>query len=193
MTITPLGRLELASRIALSDADGAWFVVGAEMLLEESELLAAELSSILREQVLVVELVEPQELVSVSLSNRAHPIVLHASSKVAEGLELDQWRNSLVRDRSGVLVLPPPVIGALATRYPHFTSWVGNEVHLVAEDRFLDQEAKTARLEALRARFGMSDDELIRRVRDKKALADPEIGEWLVLIGRGDMLPGGDP
>ena len=70
---------------------------------------------------------------------------------------------------------------------------MGNEVHLVAEDRFLDQEAKTARLEALRARFGMSDDELIRRVRDKKALADPEIGEWLVLIGRGDMLPGGDP
>jgi len=89
-------------------------------------------------------------------------------------------------DRSRVV--PSATLNGLATRSPHFTSWIGSEVHVVAEDRFLDQESRNSRLAALRTKYGMSDHELIASTTAGRAPEDPEIAEWLVLIERGDLL-----
>lgn len=59
---------------------------------------------------------------------------------------------------------------------------------LVEEDRFLDEVAIEARLVALRNHYGMSDDELLTRVADEELPVEPEHAEWLVLLGRSDLL-----
>jgi len=182
-----VGRFELAAVIALSNDTGAWMVVGADDPRVEGEDLAREIAAVTMTSVEVVMIDEPTQLGALSSATRDRTIVFVAVEG-AERLPLDEQRSVLKRDRSATLVMPIKALAGLATRSPHFTSWIGSEVHVVAEDRFLDQESRNSRLAALRTKYGMSDHELIASTTAGRAPEDPEIAEWLVLIERGDLL-----
>lgn len=189
MNLEPVARFELAALIALQDGTGAWTVVGAADPQAEAQLLAGELGRLLEAAVEVIVVVEPAQLAALSAASRDRPVVLLALAG-AESLPLDTQRSLLTRDRSATLVMPITALAGLATRAPHFTSWIGSEVHVVEEDRFLADAAREARLSALRTHYRMSDDELVAQVLRKTAPDEPDVAEWLVLLGRDDLLVG---
>lgn len=90
-----------------------------------------------------------------------------------------------------MLAVPPHQLTRIASIAPHFTSWAGNRVFLIEEDRFLDQEAIEARLQAIRTHYGMNDEELLELAQRREVPLEPEQAEWLVLLGRSDLLEGG--
>lgn len=51
----------------------------------------------------------------------------------------------------------------------------------------LNPEERRQRLEALATHYGMSDEEVIERAESDRLPTDPQLVEWLVLLGRGDL------
>lgn len=179
------GRFELAATIALEDPVGGWVVVGAPEPEAEAALLAMELSAQLAEEVHVVKVERTEALASLSRAN-AEPVVFVVSELDASSL--DEQRGRLRRARGATLVVPRDVLDRLFTEAPHFTSWIGTRLHAVEEDRFLDEAAREERLAALRAHHAMSDEEFLRRVEARElASNEPDMLEWLVLLGRDEL------
>ena len=178
------GRFELAATIALEDAVGAWVVVGAVEPEAEAALLAMELSAQLAVDVHVVK-VGTEALASLSQAN-AEPVVFVANE--LDVASLDEQRGRLRRARGATLVVPMDVLNRMFTEAPHFTNWIGTRLYVVEEDRFLDEAAREERLAALRARYQMSDDAMLAQVTARTEPSDPEILEWLVLVGRSDLI-----
>ncbi|WP_236515422.1 hypothetical protein [Sandaracinus amylolyticus] len=185
MNIRELGRFELAAMIALSEGQGSWFIVGSDKPAEEARLLVAELASLVG-GVEEVDLATPDTLATVSAQNGQQVIVV--SSPWGTELELDRERSRLFRHQPAVLVIPSHELNSLPNVAPHFVSWIGGELHRVAEDQYLSSEARDLRLSALRQQYGMSDIELVKRVEASDVPGDPEVAEWLLLIGRADLL-----
>ena len=179
------GRFELAATIALEDAVGAWVVVGAAEPEAEAALLAMELSAQLAEEVHVVKVERTEALATLSQAN-AEPVVFVVSELNASSL--DEQRGRLRRARGATLVVPMEVLNRMFTEAPHFTSWIGTRLYAVEEDRFLDEAAREERLAALRARYQMSDEAMLAQVTARTEPSDPEILEWLVLVGRPDLI-----
>ena len=45
------------------------------------------------------------------------------------------------------------------------------------------------RLEALRSHYGLTDEQVLERAQAKTLDWEPQVAEWLVLLGRGDLIP----
>ncbi|MCC6877749.1 MAG: hypothetical protein IT378_25795 [Sandaracinaceae bacterium] len=179
------GRFELAASIALSSG---WWVVGAADPEAEAERLASELEAIDGTPVRALRIESGDELVRAARERSAEPIVLVASGDAVAGMDLDGARSRLARTQPAVLVIPASSVPVLTTAAPHFASWTGNQVVLVEEDRFLADAARDERLRALRAHYQLDDDALIAKAERGEAPADAEVAEWLVLLGRPDLV-----
>jgi hypothetical protein len=106
-----------------------------------------------------------------------------------EWRHLDLLRSQLVRDEPVVLVLSTPAFERLMRNAPNVASLLGGAVWtLDPEAELLTDEEKEQRLQALRAWSGLSDDEMIARRERGELPRDPEYAEWLVLLGRGDLV-----
>ena len=187
MKLKALPRFELSSLVALQDAEGAWMVVGAARPSEEAAELALEIGAALDTEVEVINIDEATGIAELSEQSAERPVVFLALGS-ANALPLDEQRSKLRRKRSATLVMSLDAATNLASRAPHFTSWIGSEIRFVEEDRFLETEAKDARLDALRAKHAMSDATLLARAAAGELDADPDLAEWLVLLDRGDLL-----
>lgn len=109
-----------------------------------------------------------------------------------EWRHLDMLRSQLVRDEPVVLVLSTRAFDRLMRNAPNLASVLGGAVSTL--DPSADQltsEEKEQRLQALRAWSGLSDHAMIARVERGDLPLEPEHAEWLVLLGRGDLLDAG--
>lgn len=188
MNVTTLGRFELASRIALDSSTGSWFVVGVADEGEASAL-GEELEILVEAEVPVVSVDGRDALVKAS-HDHANVVVVFVALTPLQDLHLDEARSLLHRAHAAALVVPSPELARLLTVAPHFTSWVGNRVFNVEEDRYLDSDARAERLAALQQHYGMSDEQFVTAVAHGNLPLDPEHAEWLVLLGRSDLLEG---
>lgn len=189
MNVTVLGRFELASRIALDASTGSWFVVGVGDD-EEAQLLAEELETLIETAVPMVSVDGRDALVRASCEHSNSAVVILARVPL-ENLHLDEARSLLQREHAAALVVPAPRLARLLAVAPHFTNWAGNRVFVVEEDRYLDSGGKEERLAALRKHHEMSDEAFLAEVEHGRLLLEPEHAEWLVLLGRSDLLEGG--
>jgi hypothetical protein len=99
---------------------------------------------------------------------------------------LDYERARLAGRPRGVIVTSEAGLQALAAEAPNFWSWVGPRVwHLDALAGQLDAEA---RLSSLRQGTGLTDREVLERAEAGTLPPDPVFAEWLVLLGRGELL-----
>ncbi|WP_437590077.1 hypothetical protein [Sorangium sp. So ce1000] len=99
---------------------------------------------------------------------------------------LDYERARLAGHPRGVLLTSEAGLQVLATEAPNFWSWVGPRVwHLDLRAEQLDAKA---RLASLRLGTGLSDAEVLQRAEAGTLTPDPVFAEWLVLLGRGDLL-----
>lgn len=102
---------------------------------------------------------------------------------------LDQHRVRLNRPGPVVLIGSREQVDQLTSLAPNLASWFGANVHGYAEDRHeLSEQEVADRLEQLRSWAGISDEEMVARAAAGAMELGPEHGEWLVLLGRGDLL-----
>ncbi len=188
MSIRPVNRFELASRIVLDEPTSSWFIVGVGGE-DEVSLLSEELAALTGSQVPVRQVSDRETLVIAARETAAVLSVYHAKAMI-ESLDLDGVRSSLRRPHAAVLAVPADQLSRVPTVAPHFMSWAGNRLFMVADDRFLDTAAREERLTALRGHYQVSDDEFLARVKQGSMGSEPEHAEWLVLLGRPDLLDG---
>ena len=186
MNITPLGRFELASRIVLDESTSSWFVVGSEDD-QDGALLSQQLEYLADKEVMTRSATDVGSLVRGSRDTR-DAIAIIAAPVPLDALHLDDARSMLQRTSAGVLVIPMDQLRRLVSAAPHFTSWVGNRVFAVEDDRMLADRARQQRLQDLREQFGISDEEFLARVKNGTLSLEPEHAEWLVLLRRDDLL-----
>jgi hypothetical protein len=102
---------------------------------------------------------------------------------------LDACRSSLSKLRGGMLVLSSTSAETMLNCAPNFCSWVGSRVYALAKDsEFLNDQEREIRLSTLREWSGRSDAEVIASAESHQLPSIPEYGEWLVLLGRGDLI-----
>lgn len=102
---------------------------------------------------------------------------------------LDACRSNLVKPRGGMLVLSSTSAKMMLNCAPNFYSWVGSRVYALAKDsELLTDPERELRLSALREWAGLSDTEVIASAESHQLPLTPEYGEWLVLLGRGDLI-----
>lgn len=102
---------------------------------------------------------------------------------------LDRERSLLERQGVTLLVLGDEAYGQLFDHAPNLASWLGGSAwRLEQKSSTLSPEARERRLAALRQWAGWTDSEVIARAEQGQLPPDPPFSEWLVLLGRGDLL-----
>jgi hypothetical protein len=101
---------------------------------------------------------------------------------------LDRRRSALVRDGVTVFFTTPPSFTLLMRVAPNLSSWLAGLIFSAGMERAMTGEHREARLARLRAWGGMTDAEVALAASEGRLPRDPEYAEWLVLIGRGDLL-----
>lgn len=85
-----------------------------------------------------------------------------------------------------VLVLTPDEVGSMRNYAPSTASLVNVlRMRTESDDTLVDVEE---RLASFRTRAGWSDEELIAAVETGKLVVEPWIAEWLILLGRSDLV-----
>lgn len=106
-----------------------------------------------------------------------------------EWRHLDLLRNLLGREGIVVLVMTVRSVEKLAINAPNLASWIGGSIWRVdAGSEFLSKEERATRLQSLRRWAKMDDSEVLRRAQDRTLPKEPEFEEWLVLLGRADLI-----
>lgn len=188
-----IGAGALASRLRSEIGTGTWLCV---------------LSPSARPDAVVAEISEALEAggtfaTVVPLDGTARPLVEAAPRKevlVVSGFEtlseeewmhLDLLRSSrLVRDQPALLVMAPASMERLIRLAPNMASFVGGQFLMYHEAiAQLTEAERSARLERLRSKLGKTDEQVIEMAASGAPLDEPAYAEWLVLLGRGDLVP----
>jgi hypothetical protein len=103
--------------------------------------------------------------------------------------QFDYARSRFSHDKGGILVLSPNTAGQFQSYAPNFASWIGSRVYsLQLGAEILTAAESQQRLEALRHSLGKTDADVIGLAESGQLPHDPEYGEWLILLGKGDLL-----
>ena len=106
---------------------------------------------------------------------------------------LDRRRSSLSHRGVLIFVTTPSSFEELMRSAPNLASWLGAQVFAYAQEGVEIAATRERRLEALRAWALKSDADVIRAAEEGTLSRDPEYAEWLVLLGRSDLLGSQEP
>jgi len=102
---------------------------------------------------------------------------------------LDINRDGMARQGALVLWLSPAGAQALCRHAPNIRSFIGGSIFPLGPDGGIMPEAeRRQRLADLAAHYKLDNEQVIQLAEDRKLPPDPEFAEWLVLLGRGDLL-----
>jgi hypothetical protein len=189
-----VGTAELALRVLASRGASAYLVYLVEpaAVAEVIEDLGAELRAF--DETIAINAMAPsgaarllQELGSVA--EEVLLIDVHAYDE-ADWKLLDRQRSSLGREGVMVFFTTLASFAKLMQVAPNLASWLGGFVFSREDESLRIEEQRKQRLKALRAWSGKADDEVIRAAANGSLPRDPEYAEWIVLLGRGDLLDG---
>jgi hypothetical protein len=103
--------------------------------------------------------------------------------------QFDYARSRFSHEKGGILLLTHHSAAQFQTYAPNFASWIGSRVYeLQLGLEILTEAESQQRLKALQQFTGKTDVEVIRLAETGQLPTSPEYGEWLVLLGRGDLL-----
>ena len=102
---------------------------------------------------------------------------------------LDRFRSHLETKKGGVFILSFPSGAIMRENAPNLLSWLRSRTYTAAigAEYLTDEEIKI-RLEALQEELGYSHEEIITLAEQNRLPSDPEYGEWLILLDRGDLI-----
>ncbi|MGD2183316.1 ABC transporter permease [Lusitaniella coriacea] len=104
--------------------------------------------------------------------------------------QFDGFRSRLDREKyGGILVFSPESLQKMLKYAPNLLSWLGSRVYDFQKGKeFLNSDEREQRLSTLREWSGLSDSEVIEYAELHQLPTDPEYGEWLILLDRGDLI-----
>ena len=103
--------------------------------------------------------------------------------------KFDQMRSRLIKKRGVVLVLLEPTVEKMFVDAPNIVSWIGSRVYEFAEGtEILTEEERQGRLLELQEWSKYSNNQVIELAKSQQLPPDSEYGEWLVLLGREDLI-----
>jgi hypothetical protein len=104
--------------------------------------------------------------------------------------KLDYLRSHLDHEkRCGLLIMSEQAAEKMIANAPNFSSWVDGKIfHLILGTELLTAEETELRLMALREWSRLSDTEVIEKAQNHQLPSEPEYCEWLLLLGRGDLI-----
>lgn len=188
----------LASRLRfVMGAGGGWFLlvtprdasltaVGAEIIDEcEAQLPDAPARTL--------RVADDVDAFATACASGSTEVVVALAEAVSDHdwKRVDVARSALLKVGAGVLVLPERDLDAFLSGAPNFASVMGAETFFWAPDpSTLDDDACEALLTSFRDRSGLTDDALIAAASAGTAPDEPYVAQWLVLLGREDLLRG---
>jgi hypothetical protein len=192
---TPLDEVAAIIADAMALGLNAWMVivVDAERLSPTVDSLHQELDFHARDMGTSVGILDAPRLLAADLSSpdddapRAFVIRGLESASVEQIAHLDLDRDRFVDAPTIVIVTTPEGASRLAVHAPNLWSWVGSQCFRAVEPEPMDAQS---RIRSIRDELGISEEELVRRVEAGAVRLDPVLAEWLVLIGRGDLVDG---
>jgi hypothetical protein len=102
---------------------------------------------------------------------------------------LDINRSRLEMGQFLILKIDSENAGRFLSSAPNLRSYFASNIFVAEPDASnITAEAIQGRLSQLRSFYRMTDDELISKLSQQELTLDPEIIEWLVLIGRTDLI-----
>ncbi len=99
---------------------------------------------------------------------------------------LDVARSRLIDAPMLIIVTTESGAVALKNAAPNLWSWVGPRCFRVAADN--QEHQREERLASLREGLGLEDAEVIDLVESGRLPPEPVFAEWLVLLGRGELV-----
>lgn len=185
---------EIARRLELRGGS-AWAVVLKPAQHRESalEALQDELDVYLGGP---VRLLDASQLPVVDLREQLHTpphdvVVLGGLDNFDEQrwAALDINRDGIARPGALVLWLSSGGVQGLCRNAPNIRSFVGGSIFPLGPDGGIMTEAeRRRRLDDLAAHYKLDNEQVIQLAEDQKLPPEPEFAEWLVLLGRGDLL-----
>jgi hypothetical protein len=187
--------IEIAQRIELRGSDSSsWIGVLPTEAAAESALenFRTDVSSLLQKPTRVFVLGDVSfEVLTESLHRPSDDVVILTAGHLgpAEWSAFDLSRSALERPGPIVFWGSGDSMQGLAQFAPNIRSYLGSSLLMIGSDGGLMTDAeRSERLQQLRNHYGMGDDEVISRAESKKLDMEPLVIEWLILLGRGDLV-----
>jgi len=155
--------------------------------------LQTELRSILQKPARVIPL-EPstfEELQAALHQPEDDAVILSSGTGLTQEKwrSLDIMRSAMERKGPVILWLSTDDVANLTAHAPNIRSFIGASIFLAGPDGGIMTDAeRQERLNELSQHFGFTGDEAVRRAEARELPHEPEFVEWLVLLGRGDLL-----
>jgi len=102
---------------------------------------------------------------------------------------LDLMRSALERRGPLILWLSPGAFTTLSEFAPNIRSFIGPSIFAASpEGGIMTEEERKNRLGELALHYELTDAEIVHRAESGELPPEPEFVEWLVLLGRGDLI-----
>lgn len=132
-----------------------------------------------------------EEVVAILKTSLESVIILSDLEQLSESdwQYIDVNRNSLQNNRMTIFILTLTSLEKMLVNSPNLASWIGGHIwRCDTVENFLTEEEINKRLIELRLWSNRSDEEVLQLAREHRLPTEPEYTEWLVLLGRGDLL-----
>jgi hypothetical protein len=186
--------LEIAERLQIR-GENAWIavLVPPSNAPEALHGLQASLTSLLQTPTRILDLKESTfESLFLSLHvPSADVVILNTEGQLSaeSWAALDLMRSAMERSGPIVLCVPPDDIPKISEFAPNIRSFIGSSVFNSGSDGgLMTLEERKTRLDELVQHYGLSNEEFIQKVIAGQRGSDPHLIEWLVLLGRGDLV-----
>jgi hypothetical protein len=188
--------IEIAERLRIrGDNSFSWVALLTPLIDSELELdsLRADLSALLGKNTRTIELENATfEFLRESLRAPADDVViLTASTDLSpeKWSTIDLMRSALERKGPIIFWLSMAGFACLADFAPNIRSFIGPTVFAVGPDgAALTQDQKNGRLNDLARYYNLTNDAVIRSAEAHALPLNAHFVEWLVLLGRGDLV-----
>jgi hypothetical protein len=183
---------ELVRRAIERTGGNSWLglVVPDDRLASVVEQTAAGIAS--ESEVDVFRVDAPRDAESLARAGRRAGIMVASLAEAwppGEWARLDVLRSRLSRDHRAVLVLSEAAARHVFREAPHFTRlFTGSVWDLAPDPDAMSDADRRERVASLEQWANLSTADMIARAEVKTLPPDPEYAEWLVLVGRSDLL-----
>jgi len=185
---------EIARRLEIRGETGRLVVLSSATDSSAAlDHLQTELQSILQKPARVIQL-EPstfEELREALHQPEDDAVVLSSGAGLTpeKWRSLDIMRSALERPGPVILWLTPGDVAKIADHAPNIHSFIGGSIFIAGPDGGMMTEAeRQERLKELSDHFGLTGEEVVRKAEAWELPHEPEFVEWLVLLGRGDLV-----
>lgn len=193
--INQIGQGVFVAQLAAAGDANAWYrlaLPGGTDPATSADRLRDEMQLVLDREVVIIDGTDGPHVLAQAVHNAAtHPLIAFGVDRYTEAdwRNLDLLRSHLGRGRAKVLLCDTSVLGPMENWAPHFTSFIAGATWLLdSKSEMLSDEEREGRLRDLREAYQHSDVEVIAMAEAGKLPQDPDYAEWLVLLGKGQLL-----